>query len=64
MKSYHPLINPVTPSAQVVINGKRLSPKRGQSVPYVERRYRLISNTEKVSFMNPDQGKLFKNNLL
>jgi hypothetical protein len=50
MNSTHLSINPVNSLAQRILNGKRDASERGQSVPYIERRYRLIPNVNFVPF--------------
>jgi len=57
----------VVPSAQILVDGKRMIPKKGQSVPYVEKRYRFVSTTGPASFMenernmNPSNFDKFQN---
>jgi hypothetical protein len=50
MNSEHLSINPVNSLAQRILNGKRDASEQGQSVPYIERRYRLIPNVNFVPF--------------
>jgi hypothetical protein len=50
MNSAHLSINPVNSLAQRILNGKRDASQRGLSVPYIERRYRLIPNVNFVPF--------------